>query len=82
MFSDMFNKVKNVVGDLFNKGRNVVGDVLKSGGNLVSTYLPKIADIAKDVAPIIHHGRNVFTGNHLNDLITHVGRVKHKYFQR
>lgn len=85
MFSDMFNKVKNVVGDLFNKGRNVVGDVLKTGSNLVSSlpsYFPKLAEIAGDVAPFIHHGRNIFTGNNFNDLITHAGKMKQKYFQR
>ena len=85
MFSDMFNKVRNVVGDMFNKGRNVVGDVLKTGSNLISdlpSYFPKLAEIAGDVAPFIHHGRNIFTGNNFNDLITHAGKMKQKYFQR
>jgi len=85
MFSDMFNKVRNVVGDMFNKGRNVVGDVLKTSSNLISglpSYFPKLTEIAGDVAPLIHHGRNILTGNHFNDLVSHVGKLKNKYFQR
>jgi hypothetical protein len=84
MFSDMFNKVKNVVGDLFNKGRNVVGDVLKTGSNIISGFpnFPKLAEIAGDVAPFIHHGRNILSGNNFNDLVTHAKKMKQKYFQR
>jgi len=84
MFSDIFNKVKNVVGDMFNKGRNVVGDVLKTGSNLVSTYLPKAGEIINDVSPIIKQGSDLISGKGGNfmDLITNIGRVKNKYFQR